>query len=157
MEKKRVAAWIMIFMMIWQMLPITAIAEGIQIRSIPIGETYYTATFYDDEDEKIDVQYVESGKTPVEPQAPQKANAEFKGWDPELGPMSADTDFYPTYNDITTYTVVINYVTESQVTLAPSIVRSFTSKEVAELLDITPTSSTPSICRSISTTSSAMA
>ena len=83
-EKKRIVAWILAIMMVIQILPVNALAEGVWRvagqSNEDLHDTYSIVRFYVDDDTMIAEQHVASGTDPVYPQDPTKEGYEFDGW-----------------------------------------------------------------------------
>lgn len=70
--------------------------------NIETEETYYYEVnfYYKDGQEDVlisGIQYVKEGEEPIQPDAPVLEGKHFVGWEPEVGPIAADTGFYAQY------------------------------------------------------------
>ncbi len=86
-KMKRFMAMLMAMLMILQVMPVEAMAEGIEglksrVSNVITGSTFFTLTFTvegEDGNDDVITQYVEAGHTPVLPEAPAKAGYTFVG------------------------------------------------------------------------------
>lgn len=129
-KMKRFMAMLMAMLMILQVMPVEAMAEGIEglksrVSNVIAGSTFYTLTFtVEGEDGNNDVitQYVEAGHTPVLPEAPAKEGYTFAGWFVEdtqvtdKTPITSDMAAVARFTSIATVTVTVNYVAEDGTT-----------------------------------------
>ena len=78
------------------------INEGSTYAKIEAEETYYYEVnfYYNNGQEDVlisGVQYVKEGEMAIVPDAPEQEGKNFVGWEPELGPITEDTNFYAQY------------------------------------------------------------
>ena len=78
------------------------INEGSTYAKIEAEETYYYEVnfYYNNGQEDVlisGVQYVKEGERAIVPDAPEQEGKNFVGWEPELGPITEDTNFYAQY------------------------------------------------------------
>lgn len=100
-NRKRIVAVLLAFLMIFEMLPVTAVAEGwaMLMSNVLTGDTYHTVTFSVD-GTQIASQYVKAGENPVIPENPTKAE------DRENNKAYVFTGWYDGDTQITANTVV---------------------------------------------------
>ena len=128
-KMKRFMAMLMAMLMILQVMPVEAMAEGIEglksrVSNVITGSTFFTLTFTVEGEDGNDVitQYVEAGHTPVLPEAPAKEGYTFAGWFVEdtqvtdKTPITSDMNAVAQFTPIATVTVTVNYVAEDGTT-----------------------------------------
>ena len=122
-ENKRVFAWVLALAMLFQVLPVSAIADTIWSQPLRAASTY-TATFMDGED-VVDVLQVAAGSAITEaPTAPEKDDGQFVAWllngEQVTFPYTptGDVTLYSSYN--TAYLVRFIIVNGDEVTVVAS-------------------------------------
>ncbi|MED9822360.1 MAG: Cna B-type domain-containing protein, partial [Christensenellales bacterium] len=130
--KKRIIAMLLVVLMLGQMMPINALAEGwnMIVSNEARGATYATVTFQypiyqvnEDGTETVGsygtiaTQLVKVGEPPVQPNIPNLTGRKFERWTDEAGgtldihaPVQADTVFRAAYSKLEKRTVTIHYV-----------------------------------------------
>ena len=139
-KMKRFMAMLMAMLMILQVMPVEAMAEGIEglksrVSNVITGSTFFTLTFTvkgEDGNDDVITQYVEAGHTPVLPEAPAKAGYTFVGWftadDTEVTKetlITSDMAAVARFTPIATVTVTVNYVAEDGTQVADPTVREY--------------------------------
>ena len=138
-KMKRFMAMLMAMLMILQVMPVEAMAEGIEglksrVSNVITGSTFYTLTFTvegEDGNDDVITQYVEAGHTPVLPEAPAKEGYTFAGWFVEdtqvtdKTPITSDMNAVARFTLIATVTVKVNYVAENEEPVADPTVREY--------------------------------
>ena len=126
MNRKRIFAWMLTLMMLFQIAPLNAFAEGgwtgIYSQNDIKGATYYEVRFHTD---GAMVQLIQSGTTlQTLPEDPFKEGHTFEGWyvdeahtdKVELGRViSGDLDAYAWFKPISVYQVTVTYWYEKAV------------------------------------------
>lgn len=130
-KMKRFMAMLMAMLMILQVMPVEAMAEGIEglksrVSNVITGSTFFTLTFTvegEDGNDDVITQYVENGQKPVLPENPAKAGYTFVGWftadDTEVTKetlITSDMAAVARFTPIATVTVTVNYVAEDGTT-----------------------------------------
>ncbi len=130
-KMKRFMAMLMAMLMILQVMPVEAMAEGIEglksrVSNVITGSTFFTLTFTvegKDGNDDVITQYVENGQKPVLPENPAKAGYTFVGWftadDNEVTKetlITSDMAAVARFTSIATVTVTVNYVAEDGTT-----------------------------------------
>lgn len=134
-KMKRFMAMLMAMLMILQVMPVEAMAEGIEglksrVSNVITGSTFFTLTFTVEGGDVI-TQYVEAGHTPVLPEAPAKEGYTFAGWFVEdtqvtdKTPINEDMNAVARFAPIATVTVTVNYVAENEEQVADPTVREY--------------------------------
>ena len=139
-KMKRFMAMLMAMLMILQVMPVEAMAEGIEglksrVSNVITGSTFFTLTFTvegEDGNDDVITQYVENGQKPVLPENPAKAGYTFVGWftadDTEVTketPITSDMAAVARFTLIATVTVKVNYVAENEEPVADPTVREY--------------------------------
>ena len=154
-EKRRIVAWILTIMMVFQMMPTSALGlEGWStFSSDPYsGAIYYKVTFQNEGSSDI-VQYVQEGGNPVMPEDPSKTGQKFDGWylineqgafmtqtDSKTGKLErikvteatvveGDLIAKSVFTPIAQYSVTVKYVNEANEQVADSVVRQYSSED----------------------------
>ena len=139
-KMKRFMAMLMAMLMILQVMPVEAMAEGIEglksrVSNVITGSTFFTLTFTvegEDGNDDVITQYVENGQKPVLPENPAKAGYTFVGWftadDTEVTKetlITSDMAAVARFTLIATVTVTVNYVAENEEPVADPTVREY--------------------------------
>lgn len=139
-KMKRFMAMLMAMLMILQVMPVEAMAEGIEglksrVSNVITGSTFFTLTFTvegADGNDDVITQYVENGQKPVLPENPAKAGYTFVGWftadDTEVTKetlITSDMAAVARFTPIATVTVTVNYVAEDGTQVADPTVREY--------------------------------
>lgn len=152
-NRKRIVAVLLAFLMIFEMLPVTAVAEGwaMLMSNVLTGDTYHTVTFSVD-GTQIASQYVKAGENPVIPENPTKAEDRennkayvFTGWydgDTQITANTAvnsDVNAVAKFDTIGLYQVTIKYLidTDEDENFEPAantVVRWYTTLDGQEVI-----------------------
>lgn len=137
---KRFLASLLSVIMLLQMMPVSAIAEGVFYSNVEKGADYYKVVFQDENGTSVTTQYVMSGETLILPEDLSKEQHKFLGWYVGDEQVTADTavtaDMTVTarFEEIALYTVHVKYVLENDenVEVADPVTRSYTADDAAD-------------------------
>ena len=91
----------------------------------------YTITFYDSDSTKLDSRIWAFGQTPtcISPAKPEDEDYtyRFKGWQPEVVPVTASADYYATYDSISIIKYTVYFMDWDSTILSTQIVREGTA------------------------------
>ncbi len=137
---KRFLASLLSVIMLLQMMPVSAIAEGVFYSNVEKGADYYKVVFQDKDGTLVTTQYVMGGETLILPEDLSKEQHKFLGWYVGDEQVTADTavtaDMTVTarFEEIALYTVHVKYVLENDENeeVADPVTRSYTADDAAD-------------------------